>query len=130
MNKSNKAGGGAGANATARESEQIDTGSNQDPKIIAEKKIKDEMAKGSQKLILENSKLQDLSFLTGIQWDNLMEIDLYKNYLSSIDILNQFKNLRYIRASDNYIEEISLNLQRLEELDLHNNYLNKFPLIN
>ena len=65
----------------------------------------------------------------GQVWDNLQEIDLHKNFLSSIDILNQFRNLKLIKASDNYIQEINLNLQRLEDLDLHNNYITKFPLL-
>ena len=65
----------------------------------------------------------------GILWDSLQEIDLHKNFLSSIDVLNQFRNLKVIKASDNYITEINLNLQRLEDLDLHNNYIYKMPLL-
>lgn len=64
-----------------------------------------------------------------IQWDSLAEINLHKNFLSSIDVLNHFRNLREIRASDNYIQEINLNLQRLEVLDLNNNYICKFPIL-
>ncbi len=64
-----------------------------------------------------------------IQWDSLTDINLHKNDLVSIDVLNHFRNLREIRASNNYINEINLNLQRLEILDVHNNYISKFPIL-
>lgn len=63
-------------------------------------------------------------------WDNVVEINVQKNFLSSIDVLNHFSNLRFLIASDNYIHEVSLNLPKLEELDLHNNFISRFPLLN
>ena len=77
---------------------------------VVEKKIRDEINKNSNRLVLENQKLQDLSFMSGLLWESLSEIDLHKNYLSSIDVLNQFRNLKTITAADNYIEQINLNL--------------------
>lgn len=39
-------------------------------------------------MVLENFRLQDIMFMSGIVWDSLAEIDLHKNFLSSIDVLN------------------------------------------
>lgn len=62
-------------------------------------------------------------------WENTLEVNLSKNFLSSIDVLNQFRSLRYLTASENYIIEVSLNLPRLEKLDLRQNFIGKFPLL-
>ena len=44
---------------------------------------------------------------------NLMKIDVSKNYLDSIDILNQLQRLKVIVASDNYIRAVNLQLPKL-----------------
>ena len=62
-------------------------------------------------------------------WENTQEVNLSKNFLSSIDVLNQFRNLRFLIASENYIVEVSLNLPRLEKLDLKKNFIVKFPIL-
>lgn len=49
--------------------------------------------------------------------------------INNIDLLGRFQNLRFIYASNNYIEEVVLLLPKLEKLDLSNNYLKKFPLL-
>ena len=67
--------------------------------------------------------------MLGVDWEYLVEVNLHKNFLSSIDILNSFRNIRIIKASNNYIQEINLNLQKLEDLDLQNNYITNFPLL-
>ncbi len=42
-----------------------------DVNTLAEQRVNEDISKGNQRLILENFKLQDLSFLIGIQWDTL-----------------------------------------------------------
>jgi Leucine-rich repeat (LRR) protein len=49
--------------------------------------------------------------------------------VSNIDILNQYKNLETIDASNCYIEDVNFNLPKLVRLDLSNNYLRKFPIL-
>jgi len=68
--------------------------------------------------------------MNDVLWEALLEINLHSNYLPSIDLLNQFRNLRKINASHNYIVEVNLNLQRLEHLELSNNYILRFPILN
>ena len=60
----------------------------------------------------------------------LQIVRLSKNYLSSIDLLNRFLNLRKISAGYNYISSVKLSLPKLMELDLKNNYLTKVPYLN
>jgi len=55
--------------------------------------------------------------------ENLQVINLSKNYLSNIDLLNRFASLRKISAGYNYIPEVKLSLSKLVELDLRNNFL-------
>jgi Leucine-rich repeat (LRR) protein len=62
-------------------------------------------------------------------WPTLEEIYLDKNMISNIDVLGRYPMLKKIDASNNFIEEVNLYLPRLESLDLHNNYLKKFPIL-
>lgn len=54
-------------------------------------------------------------------WDSVLEIDVSRNMISQIDALNQFRNLKILRASENYILDVSLTQPRLEEVYLENN---------
>ena len=62
-------------------------------------------------------------------WPTLEEIYLEKNMISNIDILAGFPMLKKIDASNNFIEDVNLYLPKLETLDLRNNYLKKFPIM-
>ena len=57
----------------------------------------------------------------------LVKIDISRNYLDNIDVLNQFQSLKVIIAGDNYIQSINLQLPNLSELDLRNNFMIKVP---
>ena len=48
-------------------------------------------------------------------------IDISRNYLDNIDILNSLKKLKHIIASENYIRAVNLQLPKLQELNLQNN---------
>ena len=64
--------------------------------------------------MLSNEKLQHLGDLQKMHnLQNLMKIDVSKNYLDSIDILNQLQRLKVIVASDNYIRAVNLQLPKL-----------------
>lgn len=54
-------------------------------------------------------------------WDSVVEIDVSRNMISQIDALNQFRNLKILRASENYILDVSLTQPRLEEIYLEHN---------
>jgi Leucine-rich repeat (LRR) protein len=54
-------------------------------------------------------------------WDSVVEIDVSRNMISQIDALNQFRNLKILRASENYILDVSLTQPRLEEVYLEHN---------
>ncbi len=41
-------------------------------------------------------------------WDSVLEIDISRNMISQIDTLNQFRNLKILKASENYILDVSL----------------------
>mmetsp|Transcript_20800 Transcript_20800/g.32080 ORF Transcript_20800/g.32080 Transcript_20800/m.32080 type:complete len:89 (+) Transcript_20800:404-670(+) len=47
--------------------------------------------------------------------------------ISDIGILNDYKEIVKIDASNNYLEEVSLSLPKLDYLNLMNNYIKKFP---
>lgn len=78
---------------------------------------------------LESLALQDLYFMKNQAWHTLEEVYLSKNLIHNIDILCNYQNLRVIDASSNYIEEVNLYLPKLESLNLSNNYLKKFPIL-
>jgi len=59
----------------------------------------------------------------------MQTIDVSQNYILSVDVLNQFRNVTIINASHNYIQDIALNLAKLQDLNLSNNFLTKFPLL-
>jgi len=71
--------------------------------------------------------LGDLQKMTTL--NDLMRIDISKNYLDNIDALNDLTKLKMIVANNNYIREISLQLPKLQELDLGNNYIEKVPIL-
>ena len=58
-----------------------------------------------------------------------MMINISKNYLDNIDILNHYQRLKVITASDNYIRTVNLQLPKLQELDLRNNFIEKVPIL-
>ena len=60
-------------------------------------------------------------------WEQVQEIDVSRNLISQIDALNQFRNLRILRASENYIVDVSLTQPRLEALYLEDNQIRRFP---
>ena len=62
-------------------------------------------------------------------WDSVVEIDVSRNMISQIDALNQFRNLKILRASENYILDVSLTQPRLEEVYLEHNQISRFPLL-
>jgi Leucine-rich repeat (LRR) protein len=78
---------------------------------------------------LESLDLHDLECMRGVSLKNLRDIQLSRNMVSNIDILNQYKNLETIDASNCYIEDVNFNLPKLVRLDLSNNYLRKFPIL-
>ena len=63
-------------------------------------------------------------------WDTVTEINISHNELISLEGLSNFKVLRYLNASFNFLTEANLNLPRLEELHLESNHISKFPLLN
>lgn len=71
--------------------------------------------------------LQNLDFMQDHSWNNLQEINISRNLLINIDILNMYINLKQIDASSNYIETVDLNLSKLQVLNLSNNHLEEFP---
>lgn len=65
----------------------------------------------------------DLTFMRNIQWPQLQEIYLSGNDLESINELSDFPNLRLIDASNNALIDVTLNLEKLESLNLSKNQL-------
>ena len=57
----------------------------------------------------------------------MVKIDLSRNYLDNIDVLNLLPYLKHVIAPDNYIQSINLQLPYLLELDLRNNFISKMP---
>ena len=93
----------------------------------AEALISDAYLRGDQKVSLVGMQVQDLTFLAqaatddgeensnqltslklSTMWDTVLEIDVSSNMISQIDALNQFRNLKILRANYNYILEVSL----------------------
>ena len=94
----------------------------------ANQKIKKMLKNRNEKrLILEAYDLQDLGFLRNQSWANLEELNISRNMISNLAGLDEFENLRIINASNNYIEELSVNIYKLEHLDVQYNYLKAFP---
>ena len=54
-----------------RNSDNYESDSEDQSKHKAKQKMQAEMSQGSQKLMLENLKLQDLGFMGGMLWDGL-----------------------------------------------------------
>jgi Leucine-rich repeat (LRR) protein len=86
-------------------------------------------SKGEKSLDLVALQLHDLSFLHAFNWTSLEAAHLNRNLINSISVLNKFHNLKVINATNCYIEEVSLKLPKLEELDLSNNFLKSFPTL-
>ena len=80
-------------------------------------------------LCLESLDLHDLECMRGISLKSLRTVLLSRNMVSNIDILNQYRNLESIDASNCYIEDINFNLPKLVHLNLSNNYLRQFPIL-
>lgn len=55
--------------------------------------------------------------------EKVLELNLSSNKLTNIDIFSGMKNLKILNASDNLIENITLNYPVLEELSLEDNRL-------
>lgn len=95
----------------------------------AKKRIREQVIRREKELRLDNLFLQDLDFLRNQSWAFLEEVHLTKNLINNIEPLNAFKSLRVIDASHNYIVEVNLQLPKLEQLILADNYLEKFPTL-
>jgi len=54
-------------------------------------------------------------------------LDVSRNSLVNIDALDEFENLKKIKASSNYIAGCNLRLFNLKKLDLAHNYLKEMP---
>jgi len=78
---------------------------------------------------IESLQLHDLNFMRTHKWNTLEVINLNRNMVNNIDILNQYPNLKVINATNCYIEEVNLKLLKLEHLDLSNNFLKSFPVL-
>lgn len=63
------------------------------------------------------------------KWNILEEINLSKNLVLSIDVINMYQNLRVVIANNCYIEELNLSLPKVEYLDVSNNNLHVFPVL-
>lgn len=104
--------GGAGANESIQQI--IERRLSEDPYVLQLDQLK-----------MQN--LGDLQKMTTLT--DLMKIDISKNYLDNIDALNDLTKLKMIVANNNYIRDISLQLPKLQELDLGNNYIEKVPIL-
>jgi len=83
-----------------------------------------------RKLDFKSKDLVDITFLMkNTTWFHLEEVYLSNNTLSDIDKLSKFPNINFIDASNNYINDVTLHLPKLEKLYLNNNSLKKFPLL-
>jgi Leucine-rich repeat (LRR) protein len=63
------------------------------------------------------------------KWNILEEINLSKNLLLSIDVLNMYPNLKILIANNCYIEELNLSLPKLQHLDVNSNNIKVFPVL-
>ena len=58
--------------------------------------------------------IDTLDFIVGHKWNILQEIDVSRNQLFTIEVLNEFKNIKILRASNNRIVEVFCILPNLE----------------
>lgn len=58
---------------------------------------------------------------------HVSQVTCTRNFLESLDPLSQFEQLVKIEANDNYISQVNLNLPRLQQLHLANNFLVSIP---
>ena len=98
-------------------------------KSKAIEKMEQGTVKGEKVFDLEAFQLHDLNFMHDFNWHTLDTINISRNHIISIDVLNNFQSLRVINASFCDIEEVQLKLPRLEKLDLSSNYLKTFPIL-
>ena len=110
-------GGKAGETATA-------------PEKLTEEHVRSIKEKALTKLEVKNERLQDITILKAVKWEQLEYVDVSGNQLLNIDILNIYRNIRVLMASNNHIYATSLSLSRLEVLDLNYNDLDEIPRLN
>jgi fumarylacetoacetate (FAA) hydrolase family protein len=72
-------------------------------------------ARNPHVVTLFNRKLYDLTVIEQLPRFllNLQEINIQKNFLNNIDILNKMHRLRKINAGDNYLANVNLQLSKL-----------------
>lgn len=92
-------------------------------------KIETNRKKDVYRLDLGEMKLSDLGCLRRIkEWPQLEVVNLVGNDLHSIDILNNFPNIKILLCSKNFIISTVLQqLKKLEVLDLSYNNLDQIP---
>ena len=79
-------------------------------------------------LNFENYNITDLSsIIQEHKWNILEKINVSKNQIVSIDILNNYPKLLHINANNCYITRVQLKLKHLISLDLSHNFLKEFP---
>lgn len=91
--------------------------------------MRNQMIHQERSLNIEEFQLYDLGFMKNQAWVLLEEIQLNRNMIANIDILNQYQHLVSVDASHCFIQEVNFSLPRLEYLNLSNNYLSKFPIL-
>ena len=93
----------------------------------AEDIIKKQIIGGAQDVNLINLDLQSLNFMANHYWPTLKEVYISRNMIQSLDTLNDYRSLKIIDASHNFISEVSLALPKLTLLNLQYNRLTEFP---
>ena len=84
---------------------------------------------GEKTFDISSRNLHDLMWMRNHNWQLLEQINISRNMLNDISVLNKFSGLRVIQANNCYIEEVNLRLPKLEKLDLSNNVIKNFPIL-
>ena len=87
------------------------------------------------RLDFEDFGLHDIAFITNerrqTRWEFIVELNLSRNNLVNIDqVSSTFSSLVVLRASQNYLTQVTLSLPSLEQLHLDHNQVVQFPLLN
>jgi Leucine-rich repeat (LRR) protein len=87
------------------------------------------------KLDFEDFGLHDIVFITNerrlTRWEFIVELNLSRNNLFNIDqVSSALSSLAVLRASQNYLTQVTLSLPALEQLHIDNNQIAYFPLLN